>query len=179
MGKTRAVSPHNSGREVVPVLRRALRVSYSLSPSTASVTLYGTFFVDAVIDNTMSSLNGHAVNELVEAKHQLQLRRVLARWSRYDLIAIDEVGYVPQAEVGAESLPAHGREAEERSQSQLTVEMLVRESLENQRQVSTLSTALSEIQCACFWQSDPERRSVTPTPREFITALGIASGKST
>jgi len=32
------------------------------------------------------------VNELVEAKHQLQLRRVMARWSRYDLIAIDEVG---------------------------------------------------------------------------------------
>jgi hypothetical protein len=32
------------------------------------------------------------------------LRRVLARWSRYDLIAIDEVGYVPLAEVGAEFL---------------------------------------------------------------------------
>jgi DNA replication protein DnaC len=44
------------------------------------------------------------VNELVEAKHQLQLRRVLARWDRYDLIAIDEVGYVPLAEVGAEFL---------------------------------------------------------------------------
>src|SRR5262249_34966255 len=44
------------------------------------------------------------VNELVEAKHQLQLRRVLTRWSRYDLIAIDEVGYVPLAEVGAEFL---------------------------------------------------------------------------
>src|SRR5208282_5054358 len=44
------------------------------------------------------------VNELVEAKHQLQLRRVLARWSRYELIAIDEVGYVPLAEVGAEFL---------------------------------------------------------------------------
>ena len=44
------------------------------------------------------------VNELVEAKHQLQLRRVLARWARYDLIAIDEVGYVPMAEVGAEFL---------------------------------------------------------------------------
>jgi DNA replication protein DnaC len=29
------------------------------------------------------------VNELVEAKQQLQLRRVLARWERYDLIAID------------------------------------------------------------------------------------------
>jgi DNA replication protein DnaC len=44
------------------------------------------------------------VNELVEAKHQLQLRRVMSRWSRYDLIAIDEVGYVPLAEVGAEFL---------------------------------------------------------------------------
>jgi DNA replication protein DnaC len=44
------------------------------------------------------------VNELVEAKHQLQLRRVLARYARYDLIAIDEVGYVPLAEVGAEFL---------------------------------------------------------------------------
>jgi DNA replication protein DnaC len=44
------------------------------------------------------------VNELVEAKQQLQLRRTLARWERYDLIAIDEVGYVPLAEVGAEFL---------------------------------------------------------------------------
>jgi IstB-like ATP binding protein len=71
------------------------------------------------------------MNELVEAKHQLQLRRVLARWSRYDLIAIDETGN-PQCAVvqsaarshhgsGARSgnrdriisLPPHGREAEE------------------------------------------------------------------
>jgi len=44
------------------------------------------------------------VNELVEAKQQLQLRRVLARWERYDVIAIDEVGYVPLAEMGAEFL---------------------------------------------------------------------------
>ena len=44
------------------------------------------------------------VNELVEAKQQLQLRRVLSRWERYELIAIDEVGYVPMADVGAEFL---------------------------------------------------------------------------
>lgn len=44
------------------------------------------------------------VNELVEAKQQLQLRRMLARWERYDLIAIDEVGYIPLAEIGAELL---------------------------------------------------------------------------
>jgi DNA replication protein DnaC len=44
------------------------------------------------------------VNELVEAQQQSQLRRMLARWERYDLIAIDEVGYVPLAEMGAELL---------------------------------------------------------------------------
>jgi DNA replication protein DnaC len=44
------------------------------------------------------------VTELVEAKQQLHLGRVLARWARYDVIAIDEVGYVPLAEVGAEFL---------------------------------------------------------------------------
>jgi len=44
------------------------------------------------------------VNELVEAKQQLALRRVLARWGSCDLVAIDEVGYVPLAEAGAELL---------------------------------------------------------------------------
>ena len=32
------------------------------------------------------------VNQMVEAKHQLQLGRVLGRWARYDLIAIEKVG---------------------------------------------------------------------------------------
>jgi len=32
------------------------------------------------------------VNELVEGKQQLQLRRVLSRCERYQLIAINEVG---------------------------------------------------------------------------------------
>jgi len=44
------------------------------------------------------------VNELVEAQHHNQLGRLLGRWSRYELIALDEVGYVPLAEVGAELL---------------------------------------------------------------------------
>jgi DNA replication protein DnaC len=44
------------------------------------------------------------VNELVEAQQQGQLRRVLARWARYDVIALDEVGYVPLADIGAEFL---------------------------------------------------------------------------
>ena len=42
------------------------------------------------------------VNELVEAKHANQLSRALGRWSRFELIVIDELGYVPLAEAGAE-----------------------------------------------------------------------------
>jgi DNA replication protein DnaC len=44
------------------------------------------------------------VNELVEAQHHSLLGRALTRWSRYDLIVLHEVGYVPFAQVGAELL---------------------------------------------------------------------------
>src|SRR6202158_5507305 len=44
------------------------------------------------------------VHKIVGRKHATQLARVLARWARYDVIAIDEVGYVPLADVGAELL---------------------------------------------------------------------------
>ncbi len=44
------------------------------------------------------------VNELVEARQQNAVKRVLARWLRYDVIVLDEVGYVPLAEIGAELL---------------------------------------------------------------------------
>jgi DNA replication protein DnaC len=44
------------------------------------------------------------VNELVEAKQNHQVRRLMSRWQRYELIAVDEVGYVPLADIGAEFL---------------------------------------------------------------------------
>ncbi len=44
------------------------------------------------------------VNELIEAKQNGQVRRMMQRWMRYELIALDEVGYVPLADVGAEFL---------------------------------------------------------------------------
>lgn len=44
------------------------------------------------------------VNELVEAKQNNQVRRLMSRWQRYDVIAVDEVGYVPLADLGAEFL---------------------------------------------------------------------------
>src|SRR6202011_3141882 len=44
------------------------------------------------------------VNELVDAKQNNQVQRLMSRWQRYELIAVDEVGYVPLADVGAEFL---------------------------------------------------------------------------
>ncbi len=44
------------------------------------------------------------VNELIEAKQNNQVRRLMIRWQRYELIVLDEVGYVPLADIGAEFL---------------------------------------------------------------------------
>jgi DNA replication protein DnaC len=44
------------------------------------------------------------VNELVEARQHNAVKRVLVRWLRYDVIVLDDVGYVPLAEIGAEFL---------------------------------------------------------------------------
>jgi DNA replication protein DnaC len=44
------------------------------------------------------------INELVEAQQHNLLSRALQRWARYDLIVLDEVGYMPFAQVGAELL---------------------------------------------------------------------------
>jgi hypothetical protein len=40
----------------------------------------------------------------VEARQHNAVKRVLARWLRYDVIVLDEVGYVPLADIGAEFL---------------------------------------------------------------------------
>jgi len=44
------------------------------------------------------------VNQLVEAQREQSLSRMLARWANVELIVIDELGYVPLAEVAAELL---------------------------------------------------------------------------
>jgi len=44
------------------------------------------------------------VNELTEAKNNSELNRVTRRWTRYDLIVIDEMAYVAMPETPAEML---------------------------------------------------------------------------
>lgn len=44
------------------------------------------------------------VNELVEAREEHELSRLIRRYARFELLCIDELGYVPLADVGAELL---------------------------------------------------------------------------
>ena len=44
------------------------------------------------------------VNEQIEAKNKSELNRVTNRWTRYDLIVIDEMAYVAMPEAAAEMM---------------------------------------------------------------------------
>lgn len=44
------------------------------------------------------------VNELIEARQEKDLQRILQRYSRYGLLIIDELGYIPFSQEGAELL---------------------------------------------------------------------------
>lgn len=44
------------------------------------------------------------VNELTEAKNKSELSRVVSRWTRYELIVVDEMAYVTMPEAAAELL---------------------------------------------------------------------------
>jgi len=44
------------------------------------------------------------VNELIEAREEKDLQRLLQRYSRYDLLILDELGYVPFSKEGGELL---------------------------------------------------------------------------
>ena len=44
------------------------------------------------------------VNELIEARKEKDLQRLLARYARFDLLILDELGYIPFSKEGAELL---------------------------------------------------------------------------
>lgn len=43
-------------------------------------------------------------NELIEAREQITLQRIITRYSRYDLLVLDELGYIPFTKEGSELL---------------------------------------------------------------------------
>jgi DNA replication protein DnaC len=44
------------------------------------------------------------VNELIEAREERELRRLIQRYTRYDLLILDELGYIPFSKEGSELL---------------------------------------------------------------------------
>ena len=44
------------------------------------------------------------ITEIIEAQSQLQLTRLRSRWMRYDLVVLDELGYVVMPDAAAELL---------------------------------------------------------------------------
>src|SRR5438128_1239178 len=76
----------------------------------ASVRQYCKVVRMPVIGANVVRLSGQAIQGRrshvghLEARQQNAVKRVLVRWLRYDVIVLDEVGYVPLAEIGAEFL---------------------------------------------------------------------------
>jgi DNA replication protein DnaC len=44
------------------------------------------------------------INELIEAREERELRRLLQRYTRYDVLILDELGYIPFSKEGSELL---------------------------------------------------------------------------
>jgi DNA replication protein DnaC len=53
---------------------------------------------------TRFSTTAALVNELVEAQESRQLSRVVARYARFDLLVLDELGYLPLSSIAAQLL---------------------------------------------------------------------------
>jgi DNA replication protein DnaC len=63
------------------------------------------------------------VNELIEARQQRTLQRLLQKYSRYDLLILDELGYIPFSKEGAELLFQVLAERHERGSVMITTNL--------------------------------------------------------
>lgn len=63
------------------------------------------------------------VNELLEAQEERDLQRLLQRYSRYDLLILDELGYIPFSKEGGELLFQVLAERHERGSVMLTTNL--------------------------------------------------------
>ncbi len=69
-------------------------------------------------------ITGYALsNELIEAYNDRELSRIINRYSRYDLLILDELGYVPFSQKGAELLFQVMAERQERGTTIITTNL--------------------------------------------------------
>ena len=63
------------------------------------------------------------VNELIEAREEKFLQRLLHRYARYDLLILDELGYIPFSKEGGELLFQVLAERHERGSVMITTNL--------------------------------------------------------
>jgi DNA replication protein DnaC len=92
-----------SGCDYIKERRNIIFLGRSGTGKTHLATALG---VDACRNNYRTRfISGYAlVNELIEARKDKDLQRLLQRYARYDLLILDELGYIPFSKEGAELL---------------------------------------------------------------------------
>ena len=92
-----------SGCDYIKERRNIIFLGRSGTGKTHLATALG---VDACRNNYRTRfISGYAlVNELIEAREERDLQRLIQRYARYDLLVLDELGYIPFSKEGAELL---------------------------------------------------------------------------
>ena len=92
-----------SGCDYIKERRNIIFLGRSGTGKTHLATALG---VDACRNNYRTRfISGYAlVNELIEARKDRDLQRLVQRYARYDLLILDELGYIPFSKEGAELL---------------------------------------------------------------------------
>jgi DNA replication protein DnaC len=92
-----------SGCDYIKERRNIIFLGRSGTGKTHLATALG---VDACRNNYRTRfISGYAlVNELIEAREDRDLQRLIQRYARYDLLVLDELGYIPFSKEGAELL---------------------------------------------------------------------------
>lgn len=92
-----------SGCDYIKERRNIIFLGRSGTGKTHLATALG---IDACRNNYRTRfISGYAlVNELIEAREDRDLQRLIQRYARYDLLVLDELGYIPFSKEGAELL---------------------------------------------------------------------------
>lgn len=105
------------------------------------------------------------VNELIEAREERTLQRILQRYRRYDLLILDELGYIPFSRQGAELLFQVLAERHEKGSVMITTNLGFADwtqVFDDQRMTAALLDRLThKAQIVnCNWQSYRLRQSL-------------------
>ena len=111
-----------SGCEFIKEYRNVIFLGRSGTGKTHMATAFG---IEACKNNyrTRFVTCYGLVNELIEAREEKTLQRLLQRYARYDLLVLDELGYIPFSKEGGELLFQVLAERHERGSVMITTNL--------------------------------------------------------